>query len=260
MKYNKVICVTTAYCRWETFECQESMLHGRFTPNLLNERWCILAHYPQKDNINQIKRICEKYKIQVFDSEYNRGHVGNLNNFILKTNQPKRTFMIKIDPDLMPPYWFDKPMLSVAESKKSIAVVGLWNSALPPIEDADYLCKLANYPVARWDKCNLGAVYGIDVDFLKEIDGFKESYKNWGGTEGNLFKDVVERNREWWYIMNVREEYPLELVLTLEKPYQMWKHYLSAQFYNQSYEDFLKEGCPKKLNNSYIKKESVVEL
>ena len=245
MKYNKVISVCCAYCKWEVFEAHWRMAHDRYTEGIIEEKWCILAHYPQENNIEQIKRMCAEYKISVFDSGYNRGHVGNLNHFIAETKQPKKTLMIKIDPDLMPPLGFDKPMVDVAEADRSLAVVSLWNSTLPPIELSDHLCVLANCAVAIYDTCKLGAIYAVDIDFIREAGGFKEAYKNWGGTEGNLYKDVVRLNRKWGYIMDVKEEYPPEIPLLLDMSYQMWKFYLQTQKFKESYEDYIKLGCPK---------------
>ena len=243
-KYSKVICVTVAYCNWHTFEYREDMLHSRFNAGSLDERWCIYAHYPEQDNYKNILRVCNKYKISFFDVGKNLGHVGNLNYFIKKRALPDATFMIKIDPDLMPPNKFDVPMIEVARADKSMAVVSLWNSALPPFCTGHQLEIIARHPVAFWDSCKLGAIYGVDIGFIKKAGGFKQAYKNWGGTEGNLFKDVKRLGRRWGYIYDVVEEYPKGLAKLLDSKYQMWKFYILTHKYKHGYEDYLKAGAP----------------
>jgi len=239
LKYDKVIIVTPAFCRWEMLEKHFELIQGRV--EIADEQWVLLNHYPQEGNMENIVKICSNYNINFFDSQFDRGLHGSLNNFLIRNPQPSRTLLIQVDPDETPPQGFDKAILDVAEADDNIAVVAFWS--LLPLEDDIKRGKfedITGHKILQPPEARTIAVYGIDLDWILFNRGFDADRKYWGSLEADFQVKLQYTGKRIVYILDIVEEYPQIIEKLVDLPYREYKNVHSAGDFDGSYEEYLK--------------------
>jgi hypothetical protein len=238
MKYNKVIIVTPAFCNWKTL-----FKHFELIPKteVIDEQWVLLNHYPQEDNTYHLARICKENNINYFDNEFDRGLHGSLNNFFVNNPQPSRTFMIQIDPDIIPPKGFDKAMLEVMEEDNNIAIISLHNCFTKQVL-GERIKNIAGHQILYPKEARAMSIYGIDLDFIISAGGFNAKCKYWGSLELDFQTKTEQAKKKIAFILDVKEEPNQELRMFIDNSYINYKFEHGVNFnFEGSYEEYLKE-------------------
>lgn len=230
----KTIVVTPAFCKAELLDYSLGNYYENQTQSF--EHYILLNHYPinKEENNRKIYDIAYKYNCKIFDNEFDRGLHEGLNNFLNKSNFPENTIMIGFDPDsAIEPMsiGFDKAMdetLRIGKVDHGIAILALWGIGI----DLKYRMNkgvfdktlIGNKCVFLHPSVEMWSVAAFDLDFIKQVGGFKQPHAYYGGAEIALCGDLVNNKRCLAYLTEYKERYhayPKEEVI--DQIYAEWK-------------------------------------
>src|SRR4030042_4053004 len=208
------IVITPAFCKAALLEQSLANYYEYQTENY--EHWILVNHYPvnRKKNNNEIRKVAEKFKCKVFDSEYDRGLHNSVNNFYAHNPQPPGSIHIGFDPDSaieQLSHGFDKALSGTLQCgiiDHSIAFLALWGIGAE-IHKKDLINKLFinDNAVIIHPTIEMFSVGAIDLDFIKLIGGFSQPNNYYGGAEVYFWSYMQKYNKKLAYLTEYKERY-----------------------------------------------------
>jgi hypothetical protein len=242
----KVILVCPAYVPVKLFRETRRRMAGLDTPGIIDERWMLLLKYPLptvESNEAGLVAAAKEFGYHTFDVPVNLGESANVNGFLAAYPQPPGTIYIKFDGDA----WtqdagWDKAIVETICDDPFVAVCSLGIPELHSLKQIrpERVQNTHGYRAFYHPSMMRYDIAGTDLDFVKQIGGFRTPGTMWGGLEGCMHEELQKYGRGLVYLLDHVEGPTDGLDEWKDTAYGEWKWENYHHRFPGSFDDYLR--------------------
>ena len=200
---------TSSFCKASVLERCLEFIYKDGRPDIL-QHIIIDNHYPinKAANRDRIRCLANEYGCLYIDSGRDLGLHDGVNNAMKQLATEKDHIWIGCDPDDSLDAKSIQAIREVMTYDRSIAVAALSFSVINERFQQGKLREetIAGHKVWAHPDVEMFNISGMDMGFLKEVGGFHQHFKYYGGLEAALYPEWAKRKMRLVYLADVKSD------------------------------------------------------